>query len=1238
MPNKTTSKTTKSTQSSIKKTSSKVGTSKTTSKPKLSRKERYAGASREYSVKEIILITFVIASVVCLVVGLIFGLRMRESLERALSQAEVTVNANKNATKVGYSSKTVGTVERYRPVAEIRDGGLGDIYPTYGYTKNLTAEQKRDVINESTSLTANGTWRDVSHRTTGSYDKMDNDGYLYYNNGSPVLDGAGNHRQLYKHTSAVGMYLGNVDDNEPGVIKTLTFKPRSYTSYYDVTGLYAPAGEVIKVQMSEEDMEKTGGIVIHIGQALYNGQANNIWEAKGINRMPVILNTMQVTKTTATLENGVYTAYVGSFLGGPIYVRDETKEFSVTISGGVNYSHFILGVTTEEEFNENAKSSVPFFDLEVWDSGVLHSGPKRYAQAFNYQQISQAASLWEKISLVSTRVKNQGVVFLYDTFVAAGAAVAFPGRRSVNCPMGWMSNSLNYHSLVTSGAWGNMHEYHHNFQGFGCGDDGEVTNNSLNLISYSLFTKISSARQIGSYGGAGLGGWNSYTSATWALERVKQGAITSTNGLAVYATLMHNLGQDAFIKSARGRGESYFVNWGNNTHQNMSYYVSLVSRFAGTSYIDSLNEKQKDYPMFVPVSSVYQTGRSYKYNGIKKYIETQQPYVIPYGEEFTVDLSKYTVNDSNQYLSGSVVIPDGFSYKIKNVRTPDTNGTFEKQNDYVYTFKPGKQIKSGKIYVTLQITKDDGAFKVDDVDLVLEFEQSHEMKKNILERTTYTYAPGTAYTSATEAYEANYEGYVQINDGDNINPMQNSNTDVWYTFDEPAPDNSVVEIRGKLYIGETGKYRIAFRGRWNCALYVSVDDGKTYELAAYIPQGYANASNFHTELDNTYKDYQLEGQSWVYFKAVMICGYQQISAGKLSSFIGLGISQWTVPTYTMTTTTDENGVATNHYFNTAGQEVTAEEANNAEPIVPRSISYATAYRNSYEFQKEFESDYFYTRDYNYSYEGEPIEVTKDKTQTLVEELSKNCRPWNNDEVNEGIQNLFDDDINTEFHTHNSYYVSEGNPVIMTIDIGEDITANSLIIYKGKGFPKTFQIEGSLDGETFFDIGRWTNSGTNPQVSAEFPFPEATFRYYRMTIKASHSNSNRVSFTGLKFVSKLVLTGNGHNLISPDNDALTYKGNWRVETADSNFGHVYVGKKQAVMQFKFYGTRVAVLSSKEFKQKFEVYIDGKKYNSIEISPMDKNCPVSYISLPVEKGYHDVIIRCLGEASFDAIALY
>ncbi|MDE6373071.1 MAG: hypothetical protein K2L72_01075, partial [Clostridia bacterium] len=341
---------------------------------------------------------------------------------------------------VGFSSKIIDdNYPRYKPVADIKDERdqfpLGDDvedaiaaagsvrYPKYGYTMSsvLKSDAAREaLINESDYLTAYGTRNNSGNGQNGegTYNMMDKDGYLYFvNNGTTTqaTNPDGSPRRLYKHSAAEGMYYGGINDanpeladDEPGIVKEVTLRPRGYGSY-SVTGVYAPAGEVIKIEMSEADMNATGGITIHIGQALYNGQSNNIWVAKGqMQRFPNILNTMVVNKNTATLENGVYTAYVGSFIGGPLYIRNTNATFTATISGGVRYSHFILGYTTKEEYEENKKSSTPYFDLEVWNYGVLHSGPKYYAQDFSYDDLYKVAVLWEKVSSVTTTGSSQG--------------------------------------------------------------------------------------------------------------------------------------------------------------------------------------------------------------------------------------------------------------------------------------------------------------------------------------------------------------------------------------------------------------------------------------------------------------------------------------------------------------------------------------------------------------------------------------------------------------------------------------------------------------------------------------------------------------------------------------------------------------------------------------------------------------------------------------------------------------
>ena len=1203
------------------KTEKKPEGKESASKPKAT-KNSDGDASNGKKKKITVIISAVsIVLMIAIIVGIVLGVKSCNANGGVGSALDYPYKAT---TPIGYYGRVIGNVARVKPVAEMRNEGLGE-YPVYGTTLRSVLGTTDDkvaarnaLIRESSYLTSSNTWNGGG----GGYTWMDKNGYLYSGTTfEPIktVDAQNNHRQLYKHTASVGMYFGDVADDEPAIIKEVTLRPRGYNSY-SVTGVYAPAGEVIKIQLSEQDMEATGGITIHIGQALYNGKANNIWTAKNqMQRFPVILNTMVVNKDHCTYENGVYTAYVGSFIGGPIYVRNTNATVKVTISGGVPYSHFILGYTTPEEFAQNLKSSAPYFDMEIWNYGVLHSGPKSYSTAYTYDELYKAAILWEKITLVSTTNSRQGIVFLYDPFVAAGAAVAFPGQGSVNCPAGWMSSSLNYNGLVTSGSWGNFHEYHHNFQGYGVGDGGEVTNNGMSLVSYSLFTKISAARSLANYGSAGLGGWNRYTSATFALEqamrigRPNQNPENGNKGLSLYATLLHNFGADNYIqakvKQQRGRyGQSYagyLRAWQEITHNNMSYYFNkILNAGLGDQY------DNEDYPMFIPVASTYQTGRTYTYDGVKKDITSMQPYVIPYGEDFTLDLRRYEENSAGQYVSGSIVLPDDFYYTIKSITKPEY-GELIKVEEGVYTYKPDKNnMRSGQIRLTLGIQKvnpNDTSinFALDDVELIIELEQTRETKKYTLTRTTYTYEDGAAPTDAIEAYNSGYAGYIEKVDGDNINLTQNSNTDVWYNYtDNQAPLNSVVEVRGKMYIEEEGKYRIALRGRYNVALFVSLDGGKTYELAAHKN---TLSSDYHFDFTNeeTYKDYELKADTWLYFKEVMISDNV-----KRNSFVGLGWGMFIPPQGTI----DEDG-------NLVGG---TEETIN--------VKYATAYREDYQFQGEFTTDYFYkwTGSYNYVDNRRASE-----NQTIVDSNYNDIRvPEGHGWGNFPIENVIDGKLGTYIHTIKS--VSENAPLEFIIDMGEVKPVNRITLYSQYRSdlmsPKSFNLYGSNDGENFFTVGEFKDLPRAQNVVVRFE--EQSFRYYRLQI--TQSNGRYVIIGEIELMRDFEVHNGEH--FSPSNEKFSYGGKWDLHVASSTFGTVFVGKKNSTASFEFEGTRFAILSSKSFGTNFEVYVDGKKVSSLDPKPDTADFAVSFISPEFANGKHSVTIKCLGEANIDSIVTF
>jgi hypothetical protein len=1162
-------------------------------------------------------------------------------------------NPYASATQVGYSAEYLGTVKRNIP-KQTQDEGLvanGTIpaYPTYGSTLSTTKEQREAIIAENSYISAKPT-----NYASGTYDKMDENGYLYLKDGTKVLDANGKQRQLYKHTASTSMYYGTgVSDDEPGIIKRVTLSSRGYGSY-SVTGVYAPAGEVVKVQISEADMNATGGLTVYIGQVMYSSYPNNIGSGVNPNRMPILCNTMVVTKETATLENGVYTAYVGSYLGGPIYIGNTSETVTVTLSGGVRYSHFILGYTTKEEFEENAASSAPYFDMEVREYGVLHSGPKKYAESFSYDEIYDAAVLWEKISLVSTQGNNMGIACLYDTYIVNGYyAVSFVGWRTSFFPASIMGNALNAKAFTNSGAWAIIHEYNHHFQHYGAGFSGasdEITNNALNLVEYSLYTTISGNRGIGNYGSENLTDWSRYLSATWSLEQVlsrvgntgNQNYYKTSSGLPFYATLLNNLGQDNFMqaKVVQQSTSEFGVNYEGYlgaltevTHYNMSYFFNdIIGADVSDEFIETYTKDS--YPMFVPISSVYETGRSITYDGEKSYTDTMQPYKIPYGQDFSIDLSKYTM-DSGVYSSGSIVLPDGFSYKIKNVSQP-SSGKITKVSDYVYNYTPGTDLKSGKIYVTLDITKDDKAFDVEDVELVLEFEQSHEVTKNVLERTVYDYtdnfydsSTGTFTKTAADIFKANYEGYKSKVTGDNSNPVnasngqviQNCNTDVWFvdtlqndgnnTNDGVADSDvktQVVELSGKLYASEEGKYRIAIRGRKNVALFISLDGGKTYELAAEYTNTSGSADFPDTE--GTYKDLQLEADSWVYFKAVLVRSYGE----DRGAFMGVGWGKWTEA---------EGEVDHDAQGNETDESVAASV----------SVSYATGYRASYEKleSEEYTRDYLYKRNYSYTYSGI---TTYDVGQTYIAE---------NSTVNEGwghkIDYLFDGDNTTYYHSGNA--PTENNKFIIEAKLDSEVTANRVVFdgshnSENKFLPKSFKLWVSKDGTEWQLACNTTNSELSSdgwQVTAALD-DMYTFSYYKVEITDTHKEY--IALRKIIFQKYVVEIKDGKQ-ITPDDDMFTYVGKWDTEAAMASFGHVYVGKKDATVEFEFEGTRLGILSVADLGTNYKVEIDGKEVSSIDLIDYS-GTGASFVSEELSSGKHTVKITCLDTTNIDSIVIW
>ena len=702
--------------------------------------------------------------------------------------------------KVGQSFTILGKTKRL----DTTISDEGNRYPTYGTSlQNITDEEKTNLINEANYLKS----------SSSTYDKMDEFGNLYLND--TLLE-----RKFYKHTTSLNNYYGTPDDNEESVIKKIDVNATRRGNY--ITGLYAPAGEVIKIELSDEDLAKTGGVKIEIGQYSQNNQLNNIWAQRNdFSRMPLMGNEMEITTNEG---------FVGSFLGGPIYITPNNKcEFSITISNALEYCHFIYGLTTREEFERLKNTSSPYFDLEVWDSSVRHSGPKAYAN-LDYDNLMKISKLWLSISNISKQIpsgsaKDIGITFLYDPFVAAGSAVAFVGRNWCNLPPSWMSGALDYEGFTTNGSWGAIHEYNHHFQRYGFNPGDEVTNNALSLLSYINYTNISANRP-------NLSGWNRYldpkTSLTETLSQASKNEASSS--LNTYADIIHTFGVDTFIKAAKakngaGGADNWYEALCEATGYNMEYYFSLINQ----TISDDSKAKYNGLPLYIPIALKEQTGRVIN----KKDIITVKPYPIKTNNDYVIN------------LDDSLLLPNGFSYKVNKISKPKNGKITTKGN--VITYTPNKTNPSGQISLELTITNKEINYNNKQT-IIFELQPKYMG----IDATKYTYDK-TIYNNIDEAINNNFEGYTS-----SLNEQINKH------FVNGIKNNEIYIYHGKIYMPNDGDYKIGVRtsNRSNTLLELGLN------TSTYTDKINSLRSN-PVNINNDYLTYNVKKGDYIYFKMII---------------------------------------------------------------------------------------------------------------------------------------------------------------------------------------------------------------------------------------------------------------------------------------------------------------------------------------------------------------------------------
>ncbi len=421
---------------------------------------------------------------------------------------------------------------------------------------------------------------------------------------------------LYTHHQDTLGYQG-YDENGKGFGKM-----ESYLAYWDEKIV----GEARRAAAANEtpDFDK-----FHYG---LHGQ----WQWQN-QKVPCMGTTFNIVGTGEDME-----VKIGSMYGGPLYVKPTSDMVEMEISGAVLTPHFVLGVTTVREFEEQLRKAPGLIATLDVENGQL-IGPAEAMR--NADDIEKLAYFWHSVFAIDISLNgrdyNYNMTMCYDMHVPAGEAVALNSNFCAQ-PEYWFPICMNYETLTTKGNWGTFHELGHvqakthgvNW-GF-CDGDGEVWNNTLILLIYSMLCNMDS-RVIGVEHGE-------YVHPFTAVERSQKitqlctdkqtgetrkiedyGEINEGNGahfdqLSMYATLLHSFGPEKFVDMFY----TYKMNpaYCPNKRADFVYRIGVVDRvnildwvndnyFANISD-DMFTDSQLDFlhnlPTFVPVAYRWANG------------------------------------------------------------------------------------------------------------------------------------------------------------------------------------------------------------------------------------------------------------------------------------------------------------------------------------------------------------------------------------------------------------------------------------------------------------------------------------------------------------------------------------------------------------------------------------------------------------------------------------------------------
>lgn len=380
-------------------------------------------------------------------------------------------------------------------------------------------------------------------------------------------------------------------------------------------------------------------------------------------------------------ENGVYS--IGSIYGGPLYLQPTDSNVKITITGAVETPHFILGVTTKEEFDQQLRTAPGLIATLDVENGQL-IGLADYMK--NCDDIEKLAYFWHSVFAINSslngRAYNYNITMAYDLHVPAGEAVALNSSFAAQ-PYGWFEHCMNYQTLTTKGNWGTFHELGHiQAKTYGvnwgmCGSncstpcEGEVWNNTLIILMYSMLCNMD-PRVIGVEHGEYVYPYNAIKASMNLPDVEDYHDYNKTNNahfsqLSLYATLIHSFGPDRFVDFFY----TYKVNpsYCSNARADFIYRIAFVDHvnileWINTNYHGNV-DAQKDFsseqlaylnslPTFYPIAYEWANGIDGNETARKYDVDGKHETIFDLSQQSFVSLKSFSIVDVTKPKYGSI--------------------------------------------------------------------------------------------------------------------------------------------------------------------------------------------------------------------------------------------------------------------------------------------------------------------------------------------------------------------------------------------------------------------------------------------------------------------------------------------------------------------------------------------------------------------------------------------------------